>query len=1160
MRIDNQPSRISIQNYTNLIFCILVLNRMAEYLARPDEGEESMTTNDIGEYFELPDSFTQAYKLQHKGVTHRAMEMVENSLRAHRSCNEAIIFSYGLTGAGKTSTLNHLFGFEMIKIKERHGADTKYVTEYVATMKSNHWKVSNLQIGFIDVPGWGDGRSDKQDVLNMALIDQFISKHPCLGSIVYKCYPSIVMIALRADDNRIKGENSQTVRMFRALTKLNIIDTKRPNLLIVLTYVMSIGGRKNFNQRLKEMLEIVKDLAISYLDTEPVIVYIENALENHDMDERGDYTVLRDGTLQPRNVFQGMMQITTVLKDEVGQEAIRLYFTSRGSNQLTVKRELKPENLMNRLEGKWKRIIGKEFSALKENEVNEALHKYAMTNPEQYSENSLILLMGELETHSLTQLKPLQSMRLDQVKDTLHPYILSQLDMQALVNGCGVLPYQVTDVIQDIGFGRNAETGEVIKNQILKVEENWHINNGVCLPKSLRAIIPRNKRRVEWRRLSKPADSSFQQTTTTTTTMVKYQFQIIYTIYTIKVFKSDGQQLCSQMTPAFKEAVTTLPETSITEDIRVKKEYVDFLNGYGHRAIVGCECGGVIQGELEMKERESMKSQELTTTFINHSLDELETQDSDMIKASTEDIHGDVEMFKVIRRISLEWKGGKVPEQVTNLENLTPQVLRCWMNSLYQHPTSLETLSSVKDTNLPIFELVSLIDGSKCKELLKALTVLNLDTSCINLFTSGSDSSHSGSKTSSLNIDDISFTRERTATRYVSDTLGIARGGHPESSTCIRGSFEKFSKASIANIAENDDILCRDPLWVLFERAGKIEKHSSKQYDTYEYMKITHEYGEIYIGHKQSLLVKYPYVPPQLVLAKDVELEDIIYYIDVKCRKTMKTKVLEKGLVEMKGNYRFQRDRFSMIAIDQVITGGEEPTCFPGNATVVLRGGEKVRMDELKIGDYVLSIHPTTYKPVYSKVYLWAHRDPHITATFLHITHPHGHLHISANHLILTGDNNTPVPAHQLRVGDSIHLLYEHNNNNNNNNNKKKERGDSHTLISVHVLHIHTCTQLGYYTPFTNNGLIVVDNIATSVYCQFSTHSQSETSSTWLCHTLTRGLVQQFGMHRVGQCVLTPVRVGCKLGMGSVLSRQMDTHSHIHKYCQWLKKNFMESS
>ena len=431
---------------------------MAE--ARPDGGEVSTKTDEnVGEYFELPDRFTQAYKLQYNGVTHQAMEMVENSLRAHRSCNEAIIFSYGLTGAGKTSTLNHLFGFNLIEIKERHGADTKGVTEYVATMKSNLWRVSNLQIGFIDVPGWGDGRSDKHDVLNMALTDQFISKHPCLGSVVYKCYPNIVMIAINVNDNRIKGENSQTVRMFRALKKLNIVDKKRPNLLIVLTHVMSLGGRKTFYKKLKEMIEVVKDLTISYLDTEPVIVYVENEPDDHDLETRGDYTILRDGTLQPRNVLQGMMQITTVLKDEVGQEAIRLYFASRGSNQPTIKRELKPVELMDKLTKKWSRIIGKEFLALKENEVNEALHTYAMTNPEQYSDNSLVLLMTELETHWLTQLKPLQSMRLDQVQDTLQPYILSQLEIQALVSGCGVVPHQVTAVIKHIGYGRNAETG-----------------------------------------------------------------------------------------------------------------------------------------------------------------------------------------------------------------------------------------------------------------------------------------------------------------------------------------------------------------------------------------------------------------------------------------------------------------------------------------------------------------------------------------------------------------------------------------------------------------------------------------------------------------------------------------------------------------------------
>ena len=102
---------------------------------------------------------------------------------------------------------------------------------------------------------------------------------------------------------------------------------------------------------------------------------------------------------------------------------------------------------------------------------------------------------------------------------------------------------------------------------------------------------------------------------------------------------------------------------------------------------------------------------------------------------------------------------------------------------------------------------------------------------------------------------------------------------------------------------------------------------------------------------------------------------------------------------------------------------------------------------------------------------LLTNRDPHITATFLHITHPHGHLHISANHLILSGEQRRPVPAGHLTVGDTIHSFL---------------ATATAISISVPVLDIHTCTQVGFYAPFTNNGLIVVDGIASSVYSQLS--------------------------------------------------------------------------
>ena len=218
--------------------------------------------------------------------------------------------------------------------------------------------------------------------------------------------------------------------------------------------------------------------------------------------------------------------------------------------------------------------------------------------------------------------------------------------------------------------------------------------------------------------------------------------------------------------------------------------------------------------------------------------------------------------------------------------------------------------------------------------------------------------------------------------------------------------------------------------------------------------------------------------------------------------------------------------------------------CFPENASVMLRGGERVRMDELMIGDYVLSIHPTTGKPVYSRVYLWAHRDTHITATFLHITHPHGHLHISANHLILSGDKRRPVPADQLRVGDSIHFLspclsQQQQQQQQLDGKEDVERGDSHTFISVPVLHIHTCTLVGYYAPFTMNSYLLVDGVAASVF------GVTEDSMSQIAYFQT-----------IGQSLFYPMRLLDRLGFGSIVGTYLDKDTKIHKYAQFLKGSY----
>ena len=1051
-----------------------------------DEVEGSIITSEnTRKYFELPDSLIKAHLLSKKGILNRGMEMVGNSLKAHRSCNEAIIFVYGVSGAGKSASINHLFGFDIISISDESTVGTKLATEYVATMQSEEWGISNLQIGFIDMPGWNDARGEEQDILNIAMIDEFVSNHPYLGCTLYKCYPSIVMIAINANDRRIEGKNSQVVRMFRALTKLKIIDKDRPNLLIILTHVMDVG-RRRFNDNLKNVIAIIKELAKSYLNIEPAITYVENKYEDHELEEKGDWTILRDGTLQPKNVFEAMMQLTGQHKDEVGHEAIRLYFASRGTKKPVIKRQSVPGTLREYEIRRWRSIIAQEFANAPRNEVSQALQTYADKHPDICSKRSLVSLMIELNARSLSRLDTLQSMTLNQVQERLAPYQLSQVENESLVEGCGVKPYQFPDILQNIGYGMNAETGELTHSPTLELPNDWHVQRGLKVPKSIHVVKPIEKRRVEWKRLSESNSAHDLMTGQMLTPPsiripVKYQFQITYSIYTVKLILSDHQLLLSQLSPGFKEAVTALPKSSIVEGNQVRREYVDFFNTYGHWVIVGCECGGCVEGELEMEERDATHLQEHFTVYINNLLDRLESEDvSTSLPISSDNIIETEQIYEPIGRKVLNWKGGDCPGQFT-LCTITPRKWQQWTTSLYGKPVILDVLGSSNAKQLQICQLASLLDNSKCNELHKALTApgVKFDTEPVNM--KSVESTSSGSKEYSM-IQTVEYTREGTSKQHASATLKMASGGFPENSICIRGCFEDFSTVQIKDIIENDSVLCRDPYWIKFEKAKGVKIPKVEENDNiFEYCKITHEYGDITLGHVHSVLVKYPYKPPELTLVKLIRPGDVIYYIDVSKKKTLKSKVNEISIVEGRGNYSFQMGGMNMVAVNQVLTGGEEPACFPGNANVVLRGGERVRMDELKIGDYVLSIHPTTGKPVYSKVYLWAHRDPHTTATFLHITHPHGHLHISANHLILSGDQRRPVPADQLRVGDSVHFLSPCLSQQQMGGEEGEEGGDSHILISVPVLHIQTCTQVGYYAPFTNNGLIVVDGIAASV-------------------------------------------------------------------------------
>ena len=1100
----------------------------------PDDQEYYRLPSNIFEAKQMNDDLMQG-KINHE----RAINMVKNSLTAQRSCNEAIIFTYGLTGAGKTSTLNHIFGMDEIIIKKHRQADTTLISEYIATMKSDKWKVKDLEIGFIDVPGWNDTRKGGQDAINMANIDYFIKSHPYLGCKNFKIYPSIILVAIDTTNKRSGGsDNGSLYAMIHNLSKLRIVDKKRPNVLFVLTNVHSIA-RGEYKDTIKEIETWLNTLSNEILGIKPEIVHIENKWKAHELDKKGeDWTVLRDGTPQPINVLEAMMTMTRRCKDEVGQEAIRIFVKSRGTNHPKCRRKSDPTALSVDSVRKWKNELASQFIALSSNEVNNALFDYANTQIDTYGDSDILnRLILEMEKRKITKLKQLQSKTLNQIKELLTPYEIDEIESKALMKVCGVIPFDIPQIIETIGHGINTEQEIITKSNLIQlIADESHVMANLKVPKCMEAVVPIETMCVLLKENNNEAHTG----------CVKYQFQISQSVRCIRLLFNQ-QQLIPLLSPAFKEAVTALPDSSVVEESQqVREEYQHFFNTYGHFVIVACECGGVVQGDVQLMEKDSNDQQlELIKSFLYNLIDRLETDEEDLPLGFEGQDHGLGDIQDRIRISQLSWSGGKQMRGELNLDNLTHRDWIQWVDSLMEDPIPLDTQQLSNGKAAPVFQFVNLLDKSKSAQV--RLAHETLDASPFNIFpknTRGLDWENASNNLLPENafkdpfVDyDFIESIEKFSTVNISKTLDklqIGRG-FPGTSKVIK--FEENQENSLIKIEDlqtGDRLLHRtNKCKKKFIQVEKIEKQTG----SFRYRYIVHTLGESKIGmHKMIMKCSANNLTQSLVKVESLIPGDTIFCSHQ--NKIMKSNVEATGESISPNKYSIEVKGTSLLLVDNVYLGEEEDTCFPGNASVTLKGGEKVRMDEVKIGDYVLSIHPSTGKPVYSKVYLWAHRDPHVTATFLHITHPHGHLHISANHLILSGEQRRPVPAGHLAVGDTIHSLL------------SPAATATATAISVPVLHIHTCTQVGYYAPFTNNGLIVVDGIASSVYSQPSTRSHAH-----VCASVTGGLVEQFGLHRVGECVMTPVRVGCKLGVGSlILTKQMDTTTHIHKYCQWLMK------
>ena len=437
---------------------------------------------------ELPETSTEEFESYINSVM---AQMQYRSKAANRSSNQATIFLYGKSGDGKSSTLNYLFDTNIIPTR-RGGSVTRKVTEYRCKVQSSLLSEKELNICFIDTPGFNDTGGKNFDAENLVKISSFIDTHPELGHSKLnpdRVYPNIVLIVISASDNRLSGIYSMFSNMLHVLSKLNVVDIFHPNVVIAVTHTMHFS-RNGYIEGTKSIEDICRVMTRAHFSFEVPVVFIENFDEKKELEHKGDWKILPDGTRQPLNLFQAMTHLMKQSGDEIGIEAVRLLF--RDSRKYNIEPiRTTPQNLdLKSKRPLWKGIVNEEFFLCEDSEV------YSILVDRNISDEFLIFpLVYNLQKHKLTDIPSLKTMDLLKVKNYLHPFQLTDEEREWLVHLFEVSRMLVKLDFKTLGVGYSRHFKDTRK-QILTIRslEKMKIRNYVidvpecCTAEELRKV------------------------------------------------------------------------------------------------------------------------------------------------------------------------------------------------------------------------------------------------------------------------------------------------------------------------------------------------------------------------------------------------------------------------------------------------------------------------------------------------------------------------------------------------------------------------------------------------------------------------------------------------------------------------------------------------
>ncbi|KAI6656827.1 hypothetical protein LOD99_16130 [Oopsacas minuta] len=677
----------------------------------------------------LPRTPIEAYKLSRE-VVHKSLEMVGKSLCAQRPANRAVFFLYGLSGAGKTSTLNHLFnGTESLQVSHNKSG-IRDVIEYTATMQSEHWSADGLEISFIDAPGFNDTLGRHQDAINLANIELFINQHSQLGlqnfakfaGLLYTYaifYPNIVLITVDANDERLFGYDTDVGRMLRALGKkrMRIVDSKRPNVVFIMTHVCGIA-KGYWENKLQSKAYCLQLLGRRYLKINAPVVYIENDFKVWDLPEAGEWTVLHNGERQPLNLFKKCIEVLQRNQDEVGIEATRLYYENSKNVPLKMTSRIQgslytelSDNKLSENSSYWLEKVNTPFKCLETTNVDLKITEFIKENKTKDNNMDLALypLKFILQKNNLKEVKDISVLTLPEIESMLIPYRLSNLEKHVICQLFKPIPPKPEYITPALGCGLNIFEDKILKPVFDTSQVHQQADYNFLLPtgtlifeyfnteatcrgvKRFSEFAKEKLTYVGFRKYSNFAkfplacgyniiDPSYLPKKD-----CKISFRIEQTVYRVQLSPSSDYTLCKN----FVKDVNLLPPRFDELDDDIVRAFSEFFMKYGNWAIVQSTLGGYIEGVMSVNRDKALREDYYTTIrklVITHIGNTINGAKFIETLQKSETLVEEMQIYENIIQSKLTWFGGDPRYHVTSLDQLSRKSWNAWTESLKINP------------------------------------------------------------------------------------------------------------------------------------------------------------------------------------------------------------------------------------------------------------------------------------------------------------------------------------------------------------------------------------------------------------------------------------------------------------------------------------------